>query len=756
MKTSTTVTAVESSVPPNRRQPLRQARTNPARTAANGIRPFGGRGSFGGAQDTQQTTHAAPGFFPAITHFTDSITALPKEMVRHYTLLKEVDAKTYGPEEMLGQFVTTALNTPAPPRKVPTTLPQVNDETRSTTGTAVSIAGSVSDGTAALNLGQVEATLQPEAQADPNTSDIPRRALFRDLRIVAQEMLMTLDEKNHLISTANETLNKQLARCESSFKHSDAEISEEARYGILNHWAYSTEKTVEKKGTTAGERTRRDVAAANSLAAAAAALNGEDVAALRSESRREALAARKQRNQRADSEFDDGRGAVQSGAKRAQGNTKSRKAAEAGLSVNGAGVGLGVANGAASTAAGASTKRRKIEKPFTGLTNGGATIERALSSVYGANGGAARGAAGSPRSTPAVEVTKKRVRSAAATNGTARKRYDHIAYLLTGSSPYHTCCRTNTNASAANSPQMASSPVVSSFTAVKANSPAPGVTQRAQPARARQNSSQSILQDARQRRPSSASNKGANGNGLYGTAADVDKVAGLTGRSVGDIKSSMKEAVNAKGEHLVEDTGDGEGDMRGGLLVGSRGQDRSLKREETIENGEGTKRTERLPSISTSTRNGGKTSKTSTPTAASFPEPQRARSSRATETTVKRSHKKGAGLAAQLAAAAAVEDDGSSMQGDDEDDEDGEEPRYCYCNQVSYGEMVACDMDSCPREWFHLDCVGLTKAPTKNGEFIPLSALHSPGGCADGGGTAKWYCDECKENLKKGKFAGGR
>ncbi|MCJ1299770.1 hypothetical protein MMC08_002563 [Hypocenomyce scalaris] len=716
MKTSTTVTAVESSVPPNRRQPLRQARTNPARTAANGIRPFGGRGSFGGAQDTQQTTHAAPGFFPAITHFTDSITALPKEMVRHYTLLKEVDAKTYGPEEMLGQFVTTALNTPAPPRKVPTTLPQVNDETRSTTGTAVSIAGSVSDGTAALNLGQVEATLQPEAQADPNTSDIPRRALFRDLRIVAQEMLMTLDEKNHLISTANETLNKQLARCESSFKHSDAEISEEARYGILNHWAYSTEKTVEKKGTTAGERTRRDVAAANSLAAAAAALNGEDVAALRSESRREALAARKQRNQRADSEFDDGRGAVQSGAKRAQGNTKSRKAAEAGLSVNGAGVGLGVANGAASTAAGASTKRRKIEKPFTGLTNGGATIERALSSVYGANGGAARGAAGSPRSTPAVEVTKKRVRSAAATNGTARKR-------------------TNTNASAANSPQMASSPVVSSFTAVKANSPAPGVTQRAQPARARQNSSQSILQDARQRRPSSASNKGANGNGLYGTAADVDKVAGLTGRSVGDIKSSMKEAVNAKGEHLVEDTGDGEGDMRGGLLVGSRGQDRSLKREETIENGEGTKRTERLPSISTSTRNGGKTSKTSTPTAASFPEPQRARSSRATETTVKRSHKKGAGLAAQLAAAAAVEDDGSSMQGDDEDDEDGEEPRYCYCNQVSYGEMVACDMDSCPREWFHLDCVGLTKAPTKN---------------------AKWYCDECKENLKKGKFAGGR
>ncbi len=423
MKTSTTVTAVESGIPPNRRQPLRQTRTNPARTATNGIRPFGSRTSFGGAQDNQPSTNAAPGFFPAITHFTDSITALPKEMVRHYTLLKEVDAKTCGPEEALRQLVNTALNTPAPPRKVPATLAQAKDETRSTTGTAVNTAGPVNDGPVTLALAQAEAAPQPETQEDLNNSGIPRRTLFRDLRVVAQEMLMTLDEKNHLISTANETLNKQLARCESSFKHIDGEISEEARFGILNHWAYSTEKAVEKKGTTAGERTRRDVAAANSLAAAAAALNGEDAAALRSENRREALAARKQRNQRADSDFDDTRVATQSAAKRAQGNTKSRKAAEAGLPMNGAAVGLGVSNGTANTAAGAANKRRKTEKPATGLTNGRVTLERALSSVYGTtNGGAPRATAGSPRSTPAVEVTKKRVRSAAATNGAPRKR----------------------------------------------------------------------------------------------------------------------------------------------------------------------------------------------------------------------------------------------------------------------------------------------------------------------------------------------
>ncbi|KJK86237.1 hypothetical protein H633G_09923 [Metarhizium anisopliae BRIP 53284] len=77
------------------------------------------------------------------------------------------------------------------------------------------------------------------------------------------------------------------------------------------------------------------------------------------------------------------------------------------------------------------------------------------------------------------------------------------------------------------------------------------------------------------------------------------------------------------------------------------------------------------------------------------------------------------------------------MQGDDEDgDIDGDEPTYCYCNSVSYGEMVACDADDCKREWFHLACVGLKVAP---------------------GSRTKWYCEDCKERLKMGaKKSGGR
>jgi len=45
---------------------------------------------------------------------------------------------------------------------------------------------------------------------------------------------------------------------------------------------------------------------------------------------------------------------------------------------------------------------------------------------------------------------------------------------------------------------------------------------------------------------------------------------------------------------------------------------------------------------------------------------------------------------------------------------------YCFCQQVSFGEMVACDNENCEREWFHLPCVGLTSPP-----------------------QGKWFCDEC-------------
>ncbi|GMJ08300.1 INHIBITOR OF GROWTH 1, ARABIDOPSIS THALIANA INHIBITOR OF GROWTH 1 [Hibiscus trionum] len=61
---------------------------------------------------------------------------------------------------------------------------------------------------------------------------------------------------------------------------------------------------------------------------------------------------------------------------------------------------------------------------------------------------------------------------------------------------------------------------------------------------------------------------------------------------------------------------------------------------------------------------------------------------------------------------------------------DPNEPTYCLCNQVSYGEMVACDNPNCKIEWFHFGCVGLKEQP-----------------------RGKWYCSDCAvlKNRRKGR-----
>ncbi|XP_036407454.1 inhibitor of growth protein 2-like [Megalops cyprinoides] len=57
---------------------------------------------------------------------------------------------------------------------------------------------------------------------------------------------------------------------------------------------------------------------------------------------------------------------------------------------------------------------------------------------------------------------------------------------------------------------------------------------------------------------------------------------------------------------------------------------------------------------------------------------------------------------------------------------DPNEPTYCLCDQVSYGEMIGCDNEQCPIEWFHFSCVGLTYKP-----------------------KGKWYCPKCRGDSEK-------
>lgn len=44
---------------------------------------------------------------------------------------------------------------------------------------------------------------------------------------------------------------------------------------------------------------------------------------------------------------------------------------------------------------------------------------------------------------------------------------------------------------------------------------------------------------------------------------------------------------------------------------------------------------------------------------------------------------------------------------------DPKEPKYCYCQRPSFGEMVMCDNTFCEFEWFHLECIDEKKLPEK-------------------------------------------
>jgi hypothetical protein len=223
-------------------------------------------------------------------------------------------------------------------------------------------------------------------------------------------MLVSLDEKNHVISTAAEALNKQLARIDDCFPYIELEVSEEARYGSVTHWAYPENRTT-KSGSGGGSR--RDLAAANTLTAAAQHLVEE--AAARSDARKQALLAKKSNRHQVESDFDDHHERNKEPSKKLHGNSKVRKANDASTAI-----GLGITNGAGTN--GNPAKRRKVEKGPAG----GAVMERALSSVFGSNGTAMKGKGGSPRETPGPE-SKKRSRAAASTNGqTGRKRYVYV------------------------------------------------------------------------------------------------------------------------------------------------------------------------------------------------------------------------------------------------------------------------------------------------------------------------------------------
>jgi hypothetical protein len=374
-----------------RAQPPRQTRTNPPRASISTARPFAARGSISGGLEENIIE-----IFPAITHFADAITALPKELVRHFTLLKEVDAKIFAPEEALAEMVEHALDAPLQQQSQPPQHPL--GPTSAPMSAQPSLNGSLINGAAASAISLPDAVdFFAPGSSVYDQSNFGRRQFFQRIAYTMSNTLVSLDEKNHVISTAGEALNKQLARIDDVFPFIELEVSEEARNGSTTHWAYPENRMPKSSGVS-----RREIAAANSLSAVAIQMAEE--AAARSDARKQAIAAKK-KNQHLDSDFDDHDS--RNKEKKLHGNSKVRKAADASLSV-----GLSITNGAGTN--GNPPKRRKVN-------NGGNGMERSLSSVFGTNGTASKTKVASPRDTPQPEA-KKRSRTSVATNGQSRKR----------------------------------------------------------------------------------------------------------------------------------------------------------------------------------------------------------------------------------------------------------------------------------------------------------------------------------------------
>lgn len=71
----------------------------------------------------------------------------------------------------------------------------------------------------------------------------------------------------------------------------------------------------------------------------------------------------------------------------------------------------------------------------------------------------------------------------------------------------------------------------------------------------------------------------------------------------------------------------------------------------------------------------------------------------------------------------ASDDEGEEVEADAENEDDDSQV-YCTCQRVSFGDMVACDNDECPYQWFHWGCVGLKEEP--KGEWLCPSCRELP------------------------------
>ncbi|KAG8623839.1 hypothetical protein KVT40_008815 [Elsinoe batatas] len=669
----------------NRRSSGRQIRTSISRPTNYYARPFG---SLGGAEETQDDS--PPGFYPAIQHFTDAVAALPKEVMRHFTLMKEVEAKIHGPTQDMVNLAKRIESLPTPPRRShqpshQSMLSFTAANSSAANSANVSVVNGGLPGFMPPSVAEAAAQAAQPTQAEQQ-ADLQRRQEFFNLRMTIGQILANLDERNVCLAEANRTLDRQISRMHRVLPHVESEIHEEARLGNTTHWAYADNK---KKAPPVPERARRDVAATSHLAAAAAAIHEGEVAAARNEGREK---TKKSRAQHVDSEFEERAPPKKSHKKKVVDPSNDTKAAA----------------GPAATVQ--PQKKRKIEK-----TVGGTGMERTTSTT----GKAAKAAAATSRATPATEPAKKK----------SKPPVPPLAKKAKASA-----------GSPAQSPRMAAaSPKMASFAF-------PGDASARRPdSRMRQGSS--TLQHttlADKVSPPTNGDKKINGEKRNGDT----KLAAV--ESIEDSRDTAMPDADEVTTPVLESTNDrrrapSESDPRPGTAVGAEADSVLMTRTRSngVRNSEPSNHAQKnfarngershsragsnqhilkqIASFNKSPKMGRRElgeSNDDSSASEEKAEPRPKRQGRAS----RRQESRNRSPEEEEVREEEVPDLEAEEEDEERDPDDPDEPKYCYCGRGSYGTMIGCEGSNCKYEWFHLECTGLKEVPDDD---------------------VKWYCDDC-------------
>lgn len=205
--------------------------------------------------------------YPGLNDLGDALDALPSELIRHLTLLKEIEAKCVGVTPRLAGLISSFLDGPGPDLDGPST----NASTEPNGHSDIKPNGGVVETTTTSTNGS--------ASPAPTSARATRRSQdLAQIRALVRELVPCLEEKMHVAGAAADTVKRLIGRIDYDYSLiiNTNEIPVEIRTGEYNGVALHP-------AIVSGEG-----------AAAALVGNGDKTAATsRSETRREAMAAKR-------------------------------------------------------------------------------------------------------------------------------------------------------------------------------------------------------------------------------------------------------------------------------------------------------------------------------------------------------------------------------------------------------------------------------------------------------------------------------